>query len=161
MRYLFAFALIVMSTAIIAQKPFPSATLKTIEGKSVDIKSYTSKGKITVISFWATWCSPCKRELDAIAELYPTWKEKYDVEFIAISIDDARGIAKVPGMVKSKGWEYTILSDMNSTLPQLLNFKQIPQSYLLDQKGNIVYSHNGYNPGDEFELEEKIKKLKK
>jgi len=140
---------------------FPSAKLKTLDGKTVDIQDFVGQGKITVISFWATWCSPCKKELDAIADYYPDWQEDYDVEFIAITIDNARGLAKVPATVATKGWEYTILSDVNQTLQQALNFQTIPQTFLLDAEGNIAWTHNGYNPGDEDELEEEIAKLAK
>lgn len=138
---------------------FPKATVKTLEGESVEIGEYIGNGKITVVSFWATWCAPCKRELDAVGELLPEWKEKYDVEVVAITLDNSRGLAKVPAMVQSKGWEYVILSDSKQQLQQALGFQSIPQSFLVDAEGNIVYSHTGYSPGDEFELEDEIKKL--
>ena len=62
-------------------------------------------------------------------------------------------------MVETKGWEYTILSDANEDLKRALNFQTVPMTFLLDQEGKIVYTHSGYNPGDEFELEDKIKEL--
>jgi len=136
----------------------PSVNVKTLDGKTVNIQDYVGKGKVTVISFWATWCSPCKRELDAIAEIYPDWQEDYNVELLAVTIDDARGVAKVPAMVTSKGWEYTVLSDSKQELQRALNFQTVPQTFLLNEKGEIIYSHSGYSPGDEYELEEKIKK---
>lgn len=138
---------------------FPAATVKTLEGKSVEVKDYLGKGTPTVVSFWATWCAPCKRELDGYTELYPTWKQKYNVEVIAISLDNARGLAKVPAMVQSKGWPFLVLTDVKLTLQQALGFQSIPQSFLVDGKGNIVYSHTGYSPGDEFEMEAELKKL--
>ena len=125
--------------------------------KTVNIKDFVGKGKITVVSFWATWCSPCKRELDAIAEIYPDWQEEYDMEMIAVTIDDARGVAKVPAMVASKGWEYIVLSDSKQELQRALNFQTVPQTFLLNGAGEIIYTHSGYSPGDEYELEEKIK----
>jgi len=134
----------------------PDVEVKTLDGKSVNIQDMVGNEKITVISFWATWCSPCKRELDAITEVYEDWQEEYNVELIAITIDDARSLAKVPAMVESKGWEYTILSDVKQDLKRALNFQTVPQTFLIDQNGEIVYTHNGYNPGDEFELEDKI-----
>jgi len=143
-----------------AQTKLPSVNVKTLEGKTVNIEEYGKKGKVTVISFWATWCSPCKKELDAIADVYDDWKKKYNIDFIAITIDDARGLAKVKPMVKEKGWEYTILSDANKDLQNAMNFQTVPQTFLLDKKGNIVYTHSGYVAGDEFELEKKIKGLK-
>ena len=142
-----------------AQKSVPDAEVKTLDGKTVNLQEFAKNGKITVISLWATWCSPCKKELDAIAEVYPDWQEDYDMELVAITIDTRRALAKVGPMVESKGWEYTILSDANNVLRNSLQFQSIPQTYLIDQKGSIVYSHSGYVPGDEYELEDKIKEL--
>ena len=59
-----------MATIATAQeKSLPSVDIKYLDGKSVDIQDFATNGKITVVSFWATWCSPCKKELDAIADL--------------------------------------------------------------------------------------------
>jgi thiol-disulfide isomerase/thioredoxin len=139
--------------------PFPSINIKTLDGKTINTSEFTSKGKITVVSFWATWCTPCKRELDVINEVYSEWAEKYNLQLLAITIDDARGLTKVPAMVQSKGWEFTVLADSKQELQQSLNFQTIPQTFLLNEKGEIVYAHNGYNPGDEVELEHKIMEL--
>ena len=105
-------------------------------------------------------CTPCKRELDVLNEIYGEWVENYDIQLLAITIDDARGLTKVPAMVQTKGWEFTVLADSKQELMQMLNFQTIPQTFLLDKEGNIVYTHSGYNPGDELKLEEEIKKLK-
>lgn len=137
----------------------PEVDVKTMDGKSVNIQDLVGNGKITVISFWATWCSPCKRELDAIAEIYPDWQDDFNVELLAVTIDDARGVAKVPAMVASKGWEYTILSDSKQELQRALNFQTVPQTFLLNGEGEIVYTHSGYQSGDEFELEDHIKEV--
>lgn len=137
----------------------PNVNIKTLEGKVVNIQDYVGQGKITVMSFWATWCSPCKRELDAINDIYADWQEEYNVELLAITIDDARSMAKVPALVETKGWEYTILADSNEDLKKAMNFQTVPQTFLLDAEGNIIYSHSGYNPGDEIELEDKIAAL--
>lgn len=139
--------------------PFPEGTLKTLDGATVNTKDLFEEDKITVVSFWASWCSPCKRELDAIAEYYEDWQSDYNVELVAVTIDNARSLAKVPAIVETKGWEYTVLSDANQELMRALNFTTIPQTFLVDGEGNIVYSHNGYNSGDEFELEEHIIEL--
>lgn len=134
----------------------PSVVVKTLGGQAVNIQDYVGKGKIVVMSFWATWCSPCKRELDAISDIYEDWQEEYDVELLAITIDDARSMAKVPSLVETKGWEFTVLADSKRELQKALNFQSVPQTFLLDKDGNIVYTHTGYNPGDEMELEDKI-----
>jgi len=149
----------VSTTIALAQKTLPDVDLKTLDGKTVNIQDLLGEDQITVISAWATWCAPCKKELDAIAYLYRDWQEDYNVKIIAITIDTQRALAKVGPMVASKGWEYEILSDAQQKFMNAMNFQSIPQTFLVDQNGQVVYSHTGYVPGDEYELEEKIKAL--
>ncbi len=154
-----------LSVSLIAQKstvkPMPSAKLKDLTGKSVELSSFTKAGKISIISFWATWCAPCKRELDAYSSLYAGWNKKYGAQLLAVSIDDIRGQAKIKPLVNEKKWPYTVLVDSNGEFQRLLGFNSIPQLYLVDQKGNIVHQANGYVPGGEKELEEKMAALVK
>jgi len=154
-------AAVFFTVAAYAQKTLPSANVKTLEGQTINVQELGKTGKITVISFWATWCSPCKKELDAIMDYYEEWQEKYGIELVAISVDDARSAAKVPGMVKEKGWSYRILLDPAKELQNAANIQAVPHTYVLDQNGVIVFEHNGYTPGDELELEDLFKELKK
>ena len=140
----------------------PSVNVKYLDGKTVDLASFGENGKITAISVWATWCGPCKKELSAITEIYEDWTDEVEnLEFLAITIDDSRQLTKVPGMVETKGWPFTILAADQTELLNSLNFQNPPQTFLVDEAGNIVYSHNGYVPGDEFELEDKIMEIAK
>lgn len=155
---LLALCLFASATALSAQKSIPSVEIKTLDGKTVNIQKYTHQSdKITVLSFWATWCKPCHQELDAMMELYPDWQEKYGVQVVAVTVDTQRALAKVAPMVESKGWDYIILSDANQVLQTVLNFQSIPQTFLVIRNGDVVYEHTGYLPGDEYNLEEKIK----
>lgn len=158
---LFVFLLFGFAGVMQAQKTIPSVAIKTLDGQSVDIQDFVGKGKVTVLSFWATWCAPCKKELDAVADLYEDWKKDYNVELIAISIDDQRALPKVKPMVASKGWPFTVLTDVNQALRIALNFQTVPQTFLVDGQGKVVWAHSGYVPGDEYELEDQIKALKK
>ena len=158
-QILFIAAIFTLLTAFTSDtvRKFPSMDIKELNGSVVNTDDFINNGKITIVSFWASWCKPCKVELDAIAEIYPDWVEDYDVELIAITVDNARGLAKVPSIVTSKGWEYRILSDSKQDLQRALNFQSIPQTFVLDKSGSIIYEHNGYKPGDEFELEDVLK----
>lgn len=141
------------------EKEIPSIELKTLSGESVNIRDYVNNGKITVLSFWATWCGPCKQELNNIADIYEYWQEDYDMELIAISIDDSRNAGKVKTMVNGSAWDYIVLLDQNRDLQRALNFQMPPYTILLDQEGKIVSAHSGYKPGDEYILEDKLKTL--
>ncbi len=152
--FFFCFAMVAT-----AQKTVPSVTVKTLDGQTVNLKDYAAKsGKTIIIDFWATWCSPCKKELDTVAEHYEEWQKKYNVELLAITIDNQRALPKVPGIVESKGWTYTIFAGNEEDMRNAFNFQTIPQTLVIDKKGNIVFEHNGYVPGDEEELEKAVAK---
>ncbi|HLP49295.1 MAG TPA: TlpA disulfide reductase family protein [Chitinophagales bacterium] len=146
---------------VIGEKTIPSITLADMNGKQVDVASYTKTGKITVLSFWATWCVPCKKELTNIADVYDEWKKKYNMQIIAVSIDDSRSATKVKPTVEGQRWEYEVLLDVNQDLKRQLNIQSVPFTLLVDAGGKIVYSHSGYVDGDEYILEEEIQKLVK
>lgn len=143
-----------------AQKQtLPDINLKDINGKLVNVGDYSKKGKIIIVSFWATWCTPCKKELNNINDLYEEWKSKYDIIVVAVTIDNARNVMKVKPYVDGQAWPFDILLDVNSDLMRAMNVINPPHTFLIDKTGNVVYSHTGYLEGDEFTLEEKIKAL--
>ncbi len=141
------------------EKKLPNVTIADLQGKPVNIQEFVGTGKTTIISFWATWCAPCKRELDAISELYPSWLADYDTKLVAITIDNARALTQVKPLIQEKGWEFDVLVDSKQELQQALNFQAIPQTFVVNKHGVIVYEHSGYTPGDEYELEKIIKGL--
>ncbi len=159
-KLIFGIALLLgATTASIAQDKMPAIKIKDMTGNAVDASTLSNDGNPVVISFWATWCKPCVRELNAIHDLYPDWVDETKVKLIAISIDDSRQSAKVRPFITSQGWEYDIYLDENSELRRALNVNNIPHTFLLDGEGNIVWQHNGYIPGDEEHLYELIEKL--
>ena len=159
---LFLLAFFVSLTAFGQKAQFPAnATVFDLQGKRVDLADFVKNGKPTLISFWATWCKPCKLELSNMADLYPEWREKYDLEIVAISTDNSRTLPKVKTIVSQKRWEYTVLNQPGNELQTALNFMTIPETFLLDGKGNIIYRHSGYVSGDEYELDDKLKELLK
>jgi peroxiredoxin len=148
-----------LSIVTFAQEKLPNVVLKDIDGNAVNLSEIKNDGKPYVINFWATWCAPCKRELNTISDLYEDWQKETGVKIYAISIDDQRTVDKVKPYVSAQGWEYEVLLDTNGDLKRALGVNNVPFTFLVDGKGNIVWKHNNYNPGDENELFEKIKKL--
>jgi peroxiredoxin len=155
----FAVTLVQANDSTKQKQQLPSVVVKKMDGSSVNIQDYGKTGKIMVISFWATWCTPCIKELNNIDEIYQDWQKKYGLELVAVSMDDARTSSKVQPVANSLGWSYLILLDENKDLARAMNVNNPPQTILIDQSGNIVYVHNGYTEGSEIELEEQIKKL--
>lgn len=157
-RIVFIFAFIIACTGI-AQAQLPKVLLKDISGKSVATDTLSNNGKPFIIDFFATWCKPCNRELDAIAEVYEEWQEETGVKIFAVPIDQAQNIHKVKPLVENHGWEYDVLLDPNSDLKRALGIQMIPYVLIVDGQGNIVYKHNGYTDGAELELIEKVREL--
>lgn len=137
----------------------PSVQLKDLNGKTVDTATLSNDGKPFVISFFATWCKPCLRELRAINELYPDWQDETGMKLIAISTDEAQNVHKVKPLVDSEGFEYEVLLDSNQDLQRSLGIQMIPYVMIVDGQGNIVETRNGYTDGSEAHIIEKIREL--
>lgn len=88
-------------------------------------------------------------------------EKNYNIQIIAISIDDSRNAMKVKPFIEGKKWPYIVLLDVNGDSRRTLGYQNPPYTVIVDKDGNIVYKHLGYTEGDEFELENKIKELKK
>ena len=159
-KLFFALAFIIgLGFSVQAQDKLPSIQIKDLTGNQIDASTLSNDGKPMVISFWATWCKPCVRELNTINDEYIDWQEETGVKIVAVSIDDTRLSSKVRPFITGQGWEYDVYLDENSELRRALNVNNIPHTFLLNGQGEIVWQHNGYIPGDEDHLYELITKL--
>ncbi len=142
-----------------AQK-LPNVTITDLSGKSFEITSILEDEVPVILSFWYTTCKPCLQELGALNDAYVDWIEEANFKVVAVSTDDSRSSSKVEPMVKGRGWsDFTFLLDVNVDLKRAMNVQTQPTVFVLDGKGNIVYTHIGYTPGNEEELFEQILKL--
>ena len=141
-------------------RALPNINIKTLEGNNFNITEIENEGKPIVISFWATWCKPCKKELNNIAEIYDDWQEQTGVKLVAISIDDTRSMSKVAPYVNASDWDYEVYLDPNSDLKRALGVSTVPHTFLLNGKNEIVWEHKGYVEGDEIKLFQEIQKIK-
>ena len=157
-RILFIVAL-ALSCATTASAQLPSAQLKDLTGKPVDTATLSNDGKPFVISFFATWCKPCLRELKAIREVYPDWQDETGMKLIAISIDEAQNTAKVKPLVDAEGFEYEVLLDPNSDFARAMGVQTVPHVFIIDGQGRIAEQKMGYTDGSEAHLIEKIREL--
>ena len=149
-----------MSSFVFAQDVLPKMQIKTLNGDSISLEDISKDDQLVIVSLWATWCVPCKNELDAISDVYEDWVDETNVKLYAVSVDDSRTVKRVKPLVSGKGWEFDILLDTNSDLKRQLNAPTIPLT-LLVKNNKIVFRHSGYTPGSEDELYEKVKEFSK
>ena len=160
MKKLLFLMLAVMVGVSASAQSLPDVKIENQEGKVISTKSLAD-GTPMIISFWSTTCKPCIMELNAINDNLLDWLEEVDMKVVAVSVDDARTVSRARAMTKGQGWDdYVCLYDKNQDFKRAMNVSLTPHTFIVDGKGNIVYSHSGYTPGSEQELFEKIKKLK-
>ena len=162
-KVLFILLVFILNTEISfgQTRKLPNINVKTLNGKKFNISKLQNGQNPIVISFWATWCKPCKKELNNIAEIYEEWQDETGVKIVAISIDDSRSKSKVAPYVNSSDWEYEVYLDLNGDLKRAMGVSTVPHTFLLNKNKEIVWQHKGYVDGDENKLFKEIKKLAK
>jgi cytochrome c biogenesis protein CcmG, thiol:disulfide interchange protein DsbE len=166
MRKLFMLALITLAALSASsqseEKTFPkipSSTVKTVDGRDFNTANIQNDGKPIILSFWALWCTPCMRELTAIAEVYEDWVDETGVKLIAVSIDDARSTSRVLPTALGKNWDYEILLDANSEFRRAMNVNQIPHNFIINGNGEIVWQHTSFTEGSQHQLIDLVRRL--
>ena len=135
----------------------PDFTLRDIDNQSVSLSS--TKGKVVLISFWATWCGPCQVEMPHIQKMYSELGSK-GFTVLSVSADDARTASMVKPLIKKNGYTFPVLLDKETTVVAQYNpSKTLPYSVLIDRDGKIAKVHQGYNPGDEVGLRKEVEAL--
>ena len=151
--------ILALSAGLHAQD-IPSISLKDLDDQTIDTRAFVEEAEGAVLfCFWATWCSPCKRELNNYADLYPDWQEETGVELVAVPIDDPRSMIRVKPYVNSVSWDYTVLLDPNKAFARAMQVNNVPHTFLVNADGEVVWQHNNYADGDEEELYEELLKL--
>lgn len=136
---------------------FPEIELKNLDNKYVQLEDIKG-AQLTVIDFWATWCKPCLASIPKIDQLALEFQEK-GVAFWGINIDSPRNQSKVKPFVRSMNISYPVFLDGDQKLMNYLNVSVMPTILILNSKGKVLYFHEGYQPGDETLIQEKITQL--
>jgi peroxiredoxin len=130
-------------------------TLNDLGGHSHKLSDFFPKN-VVLLNFWATWCVPCIKEFPHLQRLLDRYGEK-GLQVLTISVDGPDRMASVSGFIDRYGYTLPVLLDTDSQVVSLYNPRlNLPYSVLLDRQSAIRYVHQGYSPGDERLLEQKI-----
>ena len=135
----------------------PSFSLEDVDGNDITLDSLLTKGPV-MISFWALWCKMCIKELDALRP----YAEEFDslgITLLAISQDKTRAVPRVKPFATSHKWTYQVVLDPENTMRDLYNVQAMPTFFIIDQNKKIVFTHQGYKPGDEESIVAKVREL--
>lgn len=136
--------------------------LRTAKGDTLrSDKIFAQNGKPTVLLFWQTTCVPCQYELLHINQKYAAWQKEADFNFYAISTDPAERSPQFLSMVARKKWLFPAYHNYTRSFRSLMpgGLNGLPQTFLLNAKGEIVYHKKKYRIGDEDMLFDEIRFL--
>ena len=145
--------------AVSAKDPrvMPDLQGRDLSGKKVRLSDL--KGNVVVVSFWATWCTPCKRELKVLNDQLRIKKDK-GLRVIAVSMDGPDTVADIRGVVKRYKWKMTVIHDRDGSITAIHNPRAAaPFTIFVDRKSRASATHVGYSQGDKKKIVERIDDL--
>ena len=114
-------------------KPAPDFILSRIGGPG-DLQLSSLRGKAVVLNFWASWCSPCKREAPALQAVSKTWGKR--VVVLGVDVNDFQGDAR--GFMRKYGLTYPVVHDNKNVTTPKYGLTGLPETFFLDRRGRIV-----------------------
>lgn len=113
-----------------------------------DLNSADLKGKVVLVSMFATWCGPCQLELAEIEkELWPKYKDNPNFKLVVIGREHTD--AQLADYNRKKGFTFPLYPDPKRGAYSKFAESTIPRAYLYDKEGKLIYSSIGYSK-DEF-----------
>jgi peroxiredoxin len=137
-------------TPPVVNKPAPQFSLEALDGRTISLADYHGKKKL-VVTFWASWCGPCRMEMPALRAFYQKHRNSSDkFELLAVSIDDRRRDAE--NFAAEEKLPFPVLLDLDSKTADAFGVEGIPTLFVIDENGKIIYGHVGLEPAMEFML---------
>ena len=128
----------------------PDFSLPTLDGRTISLADYRGK-KTVVVSYWASWCLPCRAELPELRDFYKTYHhEKSDFEVLAISLDEEKHDAEQ--YASAEKLPFPILLDPKSKAAEAYSVDGIPTLFVINKNGNVTYVQEGLEAGLQFQL---------
>ena len=116
----------------------------------------TEDARATVVSFWATWCKPCKAEMPLLSDLAQRLGPR-GLAVFAVSVDDAANAAAVQEYAQTQRFAFRVLHDEDGSLARELNPRlDVPYTIVLDHAGHVAHVHRGFTTADLPRLEAEV-----
>ena len=133
-------------------------TLRATDGKTVHLSDYLGKD-VVMLSFWATWCTPCLGEVPHLVSLNERFKGQGFV-LLSVAMDGPETIANVEPTARRYAMNYPVLLDEETRVMSVYNpTRDAPFTVLIGRDGRIAETRVGFAPGDEKVLEEHVRAL--
>ncbi|HUL17570.1 MAG TPA: TlpA disulfide reductase family protein [Terriglobales bacterium] len=136
--------------AALLHKKAPDFSLTSNDGRTISLADYRGK-KNVVLSYWASWCGPCRLELPQLREFYKKFHtENSDFEVLAISLDDDKFAADE--YARKEKLPFPILYDPGNRAADAYSVEVIPTICIVDKAGKVIYAKTGLEETMEIEL---------
>ena len=136
---------------LISQNVSSNLKLTKLNGRTVTLSEYLKKGPV-LINFWATWCSPCKKEMVYLDKFERKYKDE-GLSTLSISVDSQKSLSHVRSYIRANDYIYDVFLDPNRQVFKKLNGNLMPTNVLIDTEGKVLWRHYGYIPGDEENMD--------
>lgn len=137
-------------------KPAADFTVKSLSGKNIKLSE--QRGRVVILNFWATWCTPCKKELPYFNDLYKKYRG-VGLQVLGVNID--KGISEVKRMSQDFNLAFPILLDPKGKISDLYLVRSMPTTYVIGKDGMVHHVHWGFGPDEPARYEKEIKALLK
>jgi peroxiredoxin len=135
--------------SVMHHKPAPDFRLPALDGRTISLADY--RGKKVVVSFWASWCGPCRLELPVLRSFFDkTYRRDGDFEILAINLDEDREAAEAAA--EQAKLPFPVLLDPGQKIANAFGVQGIPALFVIDKTGHVDYGGVGFNPGLEYIL---------
>ncbi|MBK9331275.1 MAG: TlpA family protein disulfide reductase [Ignavibacteria bacterium] len=156
-KILFVTAFLFIAVLNLNAQSYYNFTLQNLENDDVTLDELIAKGPV-LISFWATWCSPCKEEMKKLQPIFEKYKDQ-GFTYLAVNQDNQKSIAKVKSYINANKYTFPVVLDTDKKIFEAYGGIGMPYSILIDMNKNIAAKHLGYVTGDDKKIEKEIQEV--